>query len=168
MNVTVAAAIILLAVALYTDMRYLIIPNWLTVPFLAGGFVYHGITDGWTGMKYAAYGAAAGFIPLLLLHIAKGIGAGDVKLFAALGAWVGTLAIMQLMMYAILYAGLIGVILMLVSRPFANRMVLSVISLFFQSKDRIWKEGPIWTAAGTTFPFMLAVVPGAVTAWMVI
>lgn len=169
MTIQLAAAALLLLAALYTDLRSMTIPNLLTIPFLAGGFFYALIMGGGHGLMLAFCGAAAGFVPLLVLHLAKGIGAGDVKLFAALGAWIGTMAVLQLMMYAILYAGLVGLLLLLFNRPFARRMMTGTFA--FLSLRYGGREGAsswlAWAKSGRTFPFMLAVAPGALTLWMI-
>lgn len=169
MTIQLLAAALLLLAALYTDLKSMTIPNLLTVPFLAGGCLYALITGGGHDLLLALGGAAAGFLPLLVLHMAKGIGAGDVKLFAALGAWIGTMAVLQLMMYAILYAGLVGLVLLLFNRPFARRMSAGMFAFF--SLRFGGREGAsswlAWAKNGRTFPFMLAVAPGAVTLWMI-
>jgi prepilin peptidase CpaA len=169
MTIPFAAVGILLLAAFYTDLKSMIIPNLLTVSFLAGGCLFALLSDGWTGLFLSLGGAVAGFIPLLVLHLAKGIGAGDVKLFAAIGAWIGTMAVLQLMMYAILYAGLVGLLLLVFNRPFARRMtagltLLTSLPLGSRIGTSPWLA---WAKSGRTFPFMLAVAPGAITMWMI-
>ncbi|WP_336788226.1 A24 family peptidase [Paenibacillus sp. MMO-177] len=169
MTVQLLAAALLLLAALYTDLKSMTIPNLLTAPFLAGGCLYALFAGGGQGLLLALYGAAAGFVPLLILHLAKGIGAGDVKLFAALGAWLGTLAVLQLMMYAILYAGLVGLVLLVFHRPFARRMtagIFSFLALRFGGREGA-SSWLAWANNGRTFPFMLAVAPGALTLWLI-
>ncbi|SFE42511.1 prepilin peptidase CpaA [Paenibacillus catalpae] len=169
MTIQLVAAALLLLAALYTDLKSMTIPNLLTVPFLAGGWLYALFAGGGHGLVLAIGGAAAGFVPLLILHLAKGIGAGDVKLFAALGAWVGAMAVLQLMMYAILYAGLVGLVLLFINRPFSRRMMAG-ITAFISMRYGTWSGASSWLAwakSGRTFPFMLAVLPGAVTLWMI-
>jgi len=169
LTIQLMAAALLLMAALYTDLKSMTIPNLLTVPFLAGGCLYALFNAGGHGFLLAIGGATAGFVPLLFLHLAKGIGAGDVKLFAALGAWLGTLAVLQLMMYAILYAGLVGLILLLFNRPFARRMtegMTTFISLQLGARTGA-SSWLVWAKSGRTFPFMLAVAPGALTLWII-
>lgn len=167
MSVPIAAAALLMTAALFTDIRSMTIPNVITVFFFTTGFMYHIIVGGWTGLLYAAGGAAAGFIPLLALHLVKGIGAGDVKLFGALGAWIGVGSVLGVMLYAILYAGLIGVVLLVFNRPFCRRMMTGIATLFMLGSRWSKVDWPLRTAMGTTFPFMLAAAPGAITALLV-
>ncbi|MFF2481827.1 prepilin peptidase [Paenibacillus sp. NPDC058071] len=158
-----AATILLLGVAAFTDLRAMIIPNWITLPFFISGLFYHGVFAGWDGLVRALAGVAAGFGPLLLLHLARGIGAGDVKLFGALGAWIGVVPVLYIMLYAILYAGVIGALWLILHRPFFKRMAAGAGALVGRRSGARQGEWAAWAAGGRTFPFMLAVVPGAVT-----
>ncbi|MBB3112928.1 prepilin peptidase CpaA [Paenibacillus phyllosphaerae] len=164
--VTNLGAALLLMAAFISDVRSMRIPNWLTLPALAAGLLYHVVMGGLSGATAALTGAGAGFLPLMLLYLLKGIGAGDVKLFAALGAWVGPLLVLQTLMYAILYAGAVGVILVLALRPFGRR-VLNGIAILVSSgmPDRARQLMHLSTAKTMKFPFMLAALPGALTAW---
>jgi prepilin peptidase CpaA len=160
-----AAVAVFLMIALYTDLKAQIIPNWLTVPFFTAAFIYHIALSGIEGAVTAAVGASAGFIPLLLLHFARGIGAGDVKLFGALGALVGVWIVLQMMLYAILYAGAIGVGLVIVNRAFGKRVAAGVTAIVMPEAGYRKLQWLQWAESGKKFPFMLAVVPAAVTVW---
>lgn len=166
--VQTAAITSFLIIAFITDVRAQIIPNRLTVSFFAAACIYHIAVNGMAGAAAAAAGAAAGFVPLLLLHLAKGIGAGDVKLFGALGAWVGVWTVLQMMLYAIFYAGLIGICLVFVNRSFGKKVTAGVTSFIVTGlgwRKHQWLQ---WAESGKKFPFMLAVAPAAVTVWSMI
>ena len=98
-------SLLLIGVAFVTDIRTMRIPNWLTLSFAPLGVALHSGINGIGGLRYSAAGIAAGFLPLLLLYMFGGIGAGDVKLFAAAGAWMGCVPVAELMMYSFLYGG---------------------------------------------------------------
>lgn len=166
MTFPIIAAALLLASAFVTDIWRMIIPNKLTLFFFAAGIVYRLAADGWSGGASALFGTAAGALPLLLLYVLKGIGAGDVKLFGTLGVWLGPELVLRVMMYSILYAGAIGLLLMLANRPFARRMLVGTVSLIIPGME-MNKEGWLsWAKEGKKFPFMLAVIPGAITVWL--
>ncbi|HET7103128.1 MAG TPA: A24 family peptidase [Terracidiphilus sp.] len=78
-----------LAVATYTDLRSRRIPNWLVYPFLVAGFVVSGWTHGWHGILMSLEGLALGAVILGFFFWLGGMGMGDVKLCAAIGAWIG-------------------------------------------------------------------------------
>ncbi len=78
-----------LVVAVTTDLMWRRIPNWLTVPFLGAGLAVSVWLHGWHGLATSAEGAALGLLIYGILFWLGGMGAGDVKLCAAIGAWIG-------------------------------------------------------------------------------
>jgi prepilin peptidase CpaA len=78
-----------LAVATFTDLRSRRIPNWLVFPFLLGGFVVSGALHGWAGIWHSLAGMALGGLLFGGLCALGGMGMGDLKLVAAIGAWIG-------------------------------------------------------------------------------
>jgi len=78
-----------LVVATFTDLRSRRIPNWLVLPFLCAGFAVSGWLHGWHGIGQSLEGAALGLAIYGFLFWMGGMGAGDVKLCTAIGAWIG-------------------------------------------------------------------------------
>ncbi len=99
-----------LAIAGYTDERWTKVPKWLTVPAFAAGLVISCVRGGWLaahalpvwlftdsgialgavdGLLFALAGAFTGFGLFFALWLLGFCGGGDVKLFTALGAWLG-------------------------------------------------------------------------------
>jgi prepilin peptidase CpaA len=77
-----------LVVAAVIDGWKLKVPNWLTFPMIVGGWVYCGATLGWAGLGWSVAATAVGLALLLPLYAIGGMGAGDVKLLAGVGAWL--------------------------------------------------------------------------------
>ena len=78
-----------MTVAAVIDGWKLKVPNWLTFPFVLSGLAYHFITHGTGGLVASLLGCGFGLGLLLIPYIIGGMGAGDVKLFAGVGAWMG-------------------------------------------------------------------------------
>ena len=55
----------------------------------AAGLLYSGVMHGWEGLSFSLIGAGAGLLCLLPLYAVGGMGAGDVKLMAGMGSFVG-------------------------------------------------------------------------------
>jgi prepilin peptidase CpaA len=87
--VTCSLIVVVALIAMITDLRKGVIPNWLTLPLLAFAPLYFGIAAGVGGLGSSILGlCVCGLIPFLLFT-RRAIGGGDVKLFAAIGAMAG-------------------------------------------------------------------------------
>src|SRR5215472_8664356 len=93
-TVSMRTVLILLVIsAAWSDLRTRHIPNWIPVAGAALGFGLHVWNDGLVGAFTSLGGAALGLGVFLPLYILGGMGAGDVKLFSAVGALVGPQAL---------------------------------------------------------------------------
>lgn len=77
------------AIAAYTDATTGHIPNWITFPVIGAGILVCVLAFGWDGAQFSLLGAAVCFGMPYLMFRAGGMGGGDVKLFAGLGAFLG-------------------------------------------------------------------------------
>jgi prepilin peptidase CpaA len=96
---TALAALVLSMAACVTDLRSRRIPNVLTFGGAAAALAFHLIVGGPQAFLQALLGwtlGAAIFFPPFALG---GLGGGDIKLLAALGAWLGPLAALWLAIY---------------------------------------------------------------------
>ena len=80
--------IICVSIATVTDVRSRRIPNWLAVPFLIAGVVVSTMAYGWSGLAHSVGGVMLAALLLGLFYLAGGMGMGDVKLCAGMGAWI--------------------------------------------------------------------------------
>ncbi len=77
------------SIAAVIDFRRFRVPNVLTFPLCFSGLVFHTLVHRLSGLQYSAGGITAGFLVLLVFYVMGVMGAGDVKLLAAVGAWIG-------------------------------------------------------------------------------
>lgn len=96
--------LIVLAVAIFTDLRSRRIPNWLVLPFMLAGIVVSGWLHGWHGIGQSLGGLGLGALLFGILFWMGGMGMGDVKLCAAIGAWIGPAQLL----FALVLTGLAG------------------------------------------------------------
>lgn len=106
------------------DTRTTLLPDDLTQPLVWGGLI--GSAAGWLTLplQQSVWGAVIGYASLWSVATAferltgkQGMGAGDFKLLAALGAWLGPLALLPVVMLASLSGALVGLGL-----KFTNRL----------------------------------------------
>ena len=81
--------LVVVIVATVTDLRSRKIPNWLVLPFLLLGFIASGILHGWSGLGQSLLGVLVAAGVMGVFCYLGGMGMGDLKLCAAIGAWVG-------------------------------------------------------------------------------
>ena len=92
------------------------VPNKLTLALLISGLAFHGCTGGAWGLGTSVLGAACGFAALIGVYAVGGMGAGDVKLGAAVGAWLGVTMTFHVLIAASLAGGAFALILIVAGR----------------------------------------------------
>ncbi len=89
MNPVPFAALCVAVVGCVCDLRSRRIPNVLTFGAAAAAFAYHLTTGGVGALGQSALGWLVGVLVFIVPFALRGLGGGDVKLVAALGAWIG-------------------------------------------------------------------------------
>lgn len=102
MNVLTIALITIAALACAIDLRERRIPNWLTFGAAAAGFAYQWATAGSDGLFTGGAGLLVGIAIFFIPFALGGLGAGDVKLVAALGVWLGPYDVFWLALYTMM------------------------------------------------------------------
>ena len=105
-----------LVVAAVIDGWKLKVPNWITFPMVLGGLLYSTALYGWEGLGYSLLGTIVGLGLLMPAYAIGGMGAGDVKLLAGVGAWVwGTVTFYAFCVSAVV-GGVIAVAMVLLHK----------------------------------------------------
>ncbi len=116
----------LLTVASISDYRTYRIPNWLTVGGMTTGLIYSAIVPFSVklGFLWSLGGLAIGLLALLPLYALRMLGAGDVKLMAMVGAFLGVTDTLSAVVYSLIVGGIaaLGYALLnkVVGQMFAN------------------------------------------------
>jgi prepilin peptidase CpaA len=88
----ISLAVILVALVLTAaiwDLKSRRIPNWLSLTGILCGIALNSFLYGWSGLKESLEGMGTAFAVYFVLYLVRAMGAGDVKLMAAVGAFVG-------------------------------------------------------------------------------
>ena len=122
--------------ACVSDVRTRRIPNLLTFGTAFAAFVFHGVSGGPAALWQSITGWMTGVALFLPFFVLRGLGGGDVKLLAAIGAWVGPSFAAWTAMYASLAGGAMGLIV-----AFARGYLWIAIS-------NLWSMVSFWRVAG--------------------
>ena len=114
----VAIAVLLPGVVLasWIDWRYRKVPNWLNLSLILSGLTVQGIFHGWSGVWTGLLGMLLGFGLLIIPWLMHAMGAGDVKLMAAIGVWLGPLLTLRAFCVGAILAGAIAVAMIVLGR----------------------------------------------------
>lgn len=107
--VILVALVALLVTAVVTDIRFARIPNWLTFPAMVIALALHTWLNGIHGVLFCLAGLGTGLGLLFLVYLLRGIGAGDVKLMAAIGSMLGPYGVLSVVLLSALTGGLYAI-----------------------------------------------------------
>jgi prepilin peptidase CpaA len=114
-NAVAIAVAFLLPLALvitYYDVRYRRIPNTFVLATLTTGIIVNAAGNGLDGALASLGGCLLAFTLMFILHVFGAMGAGDVKLFAAIGSVLGASLVLPTFFVVVLTGGLLGVVTM--------------------------------------------------------
>ena len=160
----VAMAVALVACAF--DLRRRRIPNALTFGAAAAGLLTACVTGGPPALGSSALGWLVGLAVFMPVYALGGMGAGDVKLLAALGAWVGPLSVFHLALYTGIAGGAFAVIVAVTRRCVQQTFVnLQLLILHWRAAGVFAAPAlTLETASSPKLPYALPILVGTVTA----
>jgi prepilin peptidase CpaA len=120
--------LLFIAVSVYTDLRFRKVFNFMVAGAIILGLGFNFIIDGNAGLKNSLAGMAAGFCFLIVFYMLHGVGAGDVKFMAAIGALKGMRFVLLGGMYGAVIGGLAAVIMLIY-----KRRLISVVKMLYYS-----------------------------------
>ena len=132
-SATISAALLFIPLAaaiIYMDVRYRRIPNKLVFATLVMGITLNSLFAGLQGLASSLGGLAVAFAMMFVLHAFGTMGAGDVKLFAAVGSIVGISHVLQTLMVVAIMGGVLALAKMIYARRVGRTMV-GVLQFFY-------------------------------------
>jgi prepilin peptidase CpaA len=111
---------VVLIVAAVIDGKALKVPNWITFPFILAGWVYSTALFGLEGLGYSLLGTVIGLALLLPAYSIGGMGAGDVKLLAGVGAWMHGLHTFNAFCWSAVVGAIMAVAMVLARKAWAK------------------------------------------------
>ena len=165
---SVAAGAMALTACL-TDIRSRRIPNTLTLGGAAAAFVFHLINGGLVALGGAAAAWAIGLLLFLPFFALRGIGGGDVKLLAGLGAWIGPAMTVWLAFWAAIAGGVFALAVAL-AHGYTGSAFKNVWGMLTYWKVMGLRPHPVVTldsGTGPRLPYSLPIAAGlGLTLWL--
>ena len=104
--------LLILGTAIAFDLSWRTIPNWLTGPSILVGLGFHTVMNQFAGFVFSLEGAAVGLGLFVVLYVCGWMGAGDVKLFAAVGSFLGPAQTISAAIAVALVGGLLALVVL--------------------------------------------------------
>ena len=159
---------LLLVTGCVTDLRSRRIPNELVATILAAGLLFALTSpDVWPALGMSLAGIAVGFGIWIAFYLVGAIGAGDVKFFAASGAWLGPAATWRAALVAALVGGVLAIATLIVERRLGDVIRRMALMASSGSLAVLQPEGSAVPGARTRpLPYGVALAIGALAvAW---
>jgi prepilin peptidase CpaA len=149
--------VIILLICVITDVKSRKIYNKVIYPALLAGFAYHLASGGWDALFHSFLGFLIGLGLLLIPYLMGGMGAGDVKLLALIGALKGG----AFVFHSFLYIAVIGGIIALGIVLFRSGVLKSMIYFFYSLLKGVRNTAIISRGSLTaTYPYGVAIAAG--------
>ncbi len=162
-------ALVIAAIACATDVRTRRIPNSLTLGGAALALAYALFSGGPWGLLSSLAGWATGLAIFLPIFLLGGLGAGDVKLMACLGAWLGAPLALWTALYAAVAGGVLAIFVALATgylRAAVDNLYL-LLSHFRVAGVRPHPDLTLERGKGPRLPYALPIAAGTVVAlWL--
>lgn len=121
--------LLLLTIAAISDCRTHRIPNWLVISGALFGVLYNTALSQQHNFIFAISGLVLGLLLFLPLYLVRAMGAGDVKLLAMVGSFLGPVATFQVALTSAIVGGVLSLILVVV-RGTVPRLFHNLVALF--------------------------------------
>jgi prepilin peptidase CpaA len=163
------AVLVIIAAASVSDLRRGRIPNTLTLGSAAVALLLQTVMSGWAGLAWALGGWVVGIVLFAPLYVVKGMGAGDVKLLAAIGSWLGPVGALWTALYGAMAGGVLALIVATL-RGYTRKALSNVGTIVMT-----WRAAGVQPVPGLTLsdaesvrlPYALPLAVGAaLTLWL--
>jgi len=160
--------LVLLSVAMWSDVRTHKIPNKLNLLILVLGVSMQTWFLGLDGFVLAMLGLIVGFIFFIPFYLLGGFGAGDVKLMAAVGTFLGPQDTFIAAALTLMAGGIIGIAILLIRHGFVAYLSRNwqTLKTFLLTRQFIFLRPETGEAAAMRFPYAAAIAAGTFAAML--
>ena len=169
MDIRSFAVLVVAIVACLCDLRTRRIPNALTLGAAAAACMFALLQTGVAGVGWSAAGWLTAVVLFFPFFALGGMGAGDVKLLGALGAWLGAFDALHLAVYTALAGGAMGLVVALYRHYLWEALwnLWQLLRFWGQSGLRQHPDLTLRATSGPKLAYALPIAVGAVaTLWL--
>ncbi len=152
---------VLVLAASITDVRSRRIPNVLVLPFLLMGIASSTVARGWSGLTQSFLGVLLAIAFFGLFCLLGGMGMGDLKLCAAVGAWIGPSQLLVALVMTSLIGGVMAVV-WAIAGGFIKEVLLGTAGLVFGRRKGLNLANP----SARKMPYAPAIAMGTILSFL--
>jgi len=153
--------------AAINDYRTRLIPNAITFAAMLAGLAMHGLHSGWNGLFFSLSGLAAGGGLLLVFYLLGGMGAGDVKLLAGVGALLGAEKIFAVFVLTVIAGGVMAAGQIAIEHSLKNIFTrIKNFAVVWSANNYFSVDDRINVSSKNTLPYGVAIAIGTLTAFI--
>ncbi len=147
-----------------SDIKTYTIKNIIVFPFIALGFISNYLLFGFDGFFSSLIGCISPIILLFIFFALKMLGAGDIKLFSAIGSIMGLNFVLYSMVYSFIFGGIFAIGILIGRRIFKTRLKYIrdyFLNCFLTFSIKPYQES--FENKESVFHFTYAIICGTVT-----
>jgi len=165
-SISTLLLLLMICLAVTIDIRSNRIPNWITFSTLIFGLSTQLILNGSDGLIFALGGVALGFICFFPFYLKRGMGAGDVKLMAVIGSFLGFQFTLLAVAYTLIFGGLMGMLIILKQGETRNlfKRYLNMASISLATRKFFYIPPAENDPGNSRFAYALAIAGGTCVA----
>lgn len=163
---SLATVLLLLAIAVVCDVKSHRIPNWLVFSGALVGLAYHALSSYGIGAMASVQGLAVGLAAFMPLYLIRAMGAGDVKLMAMVGAYLGPASAFGAVLTVFIAGGILALAAAIRNRALPRlyenlRFIIADMSMKMMVGGAAAQVDAVPVSAGK-LPYALAIATGTV------
>ena len=162
-HILAAVLLVLVAMAAWVDIKSRRIPNWLILLGLITSLMLHVYLNNYDGFKAWSLGFLVGLGGFMPLYLMRAMGAGDVKLMAMVGSFLGPISVLGAMLTTLAAGGVLAIVMALYNGALQQalinvRAILTLGMYKTMSGGGVQLEAP--PASAGNLPYAVAIAVG--------
>lgn len=149
------------SIATYTDLKENKIKNKHLLIFIIIGVILSILSNGILGIRDSLLGIIVPFLLLFIFFVFRMLGAGDIKLFCAIGSIMGVSFVINNIIYSFLLAGVVVILKLLFTKKIIS--TFKGIYYYFANMFLTQSVSEFESTTNDKFPFAIAILLGTIS-----